>query len=265
MTTNPLKNPRLIPRRVAARVLLVLVALLPAALVVFFFTGIFNEKEDATGMAIGFVVSAAFTALFVFLFAREQTYRLFHGDNGLQVTALGLTGIKTTTLLYSEIEETLLHAVSSQHGGGLLGVLAVAAVEAATKPKDGGINEHTNTITVTVKGAGKTLRFGNGNKGVMAVYSAVLDAVTPRLVEATLRTVRGGGTAKFGQLSLDSKSVFFGKAAIAYADVKELVVDNGTVRVKKEGAWFSKTVPASGVPNLQTFLDAFQQLSGTRS
>lgn len=260
---SPLRNPRLVPRRVAARVLLVLLGLVPAAATVALFTEIFHASSDeVVGVAVGALVAAAFTGLFVFLFVREHTWRLEQGDNGVQLTSLGLTGHKTTTMLFAEIEQVFFHAVKNNSGGGLIGVLVVAAVDAATKPADGGINENTNTVTVTLKGAGKTLKFGNGNKGAVALFNDVEDAVSPRIAEAALRSARGGGRAVFGPLSMTTKSIFVNTTEVPFAEVKELSVADGTVRLKKEGAWFSKTVGVAQVPNLRAFLATFAALSG---
>ncbi|WP_105974418.1 DUF6585 family protein [Streptomyces geranii] len=84
------------------------------------------------------------------------------------------------------------------------------------------------------------------------MQEAVLRAQAPAVMDAVLE----GGTADFGALSVSRTGVTgTGKPVLPWADVQEIVVGGGSVRVIKSGAagpWCTARV--SGIANLQLFL-----------
>src|SRR6185295_2596299 len=184
-------------RTAAIRAALVLF-MIPAALGFLWVAYSAYEEHDAKSMALFAALGLGIAALCWVLFQREQGRIVRLYEDGIEQ----VLGTKTTELRWGQVTEIWVRAIKFQTGG-LIGLLATAAMDAAAKRQGKPFDGKGASITARIIGsAGEKVVITSNDKEVMKAFEIVSARVNPRLVEEALRRIRNGDTVAFGKLGL---------------------------------------------------------------
>ncbi|HEV7667398.1 MAG TPA: DUF6585 family protein [Thermoanaerobaculia bacterium] len=245
-------------RTPAIRAALVLF-LVPAALGCFWAAYTFYEDHDATPMALWAALALGVLALLWVLFQREHNRRLRLYEDGIEQ----VLGTKTTELRWDQVTEIWFRAMKVQ-AGGLVGLVASAAIEAAAKRKGKPFDGKGTNITVRVLGpSGEKVVMTSNDKEVMKAFEMVSARVNPRLVEEAMRRIRNGDTVRFGKLALSSRGIAQGaKDPVLFEEIETFTIEKGVLRLKKKGAWLGAiAVPILRIPNVFVLTELYIKLA----
>jgi hypothetical protein len=184
----------------------------------------------------------------VLVFVREQTHRTFIGDDGVVQRVLG----REVALRFDEVDAVYLN---KKRVGEELAARALAEAMDRLAPKDdGGFNERTTNVTVTVLGGGKRIVLTSNTKGVGAFYREVVSRTKPRLLEHARRVIAAGEAVSFGPIAVKRDRLVARGKVLPLGEVETVDVDEGVVRVMSRTGWFTPSAaPVSSVPNLEVF------------
>src|SRR5688572_25656609 len=127
---------RLVPRRISRRVVFIGFMALPLLLLF----GAVAEPSSALFFGIPALLIAAPLGLAI---AYEHTYRLWVSGEGVEVRALGLTGMKQTAMRFDEVERLFVTTVDPSQGGSSLVEAGAGLLDKLTRKEGSRLNELT--------------------------------------------------------------------------------------------------------------------------
>lgn len=136
--------------------------------------------------------------------------------------------------------------------------------QSITVTKMYGVVETGRRYIYTVQASdGRRMVFGNTYKNVEALGKAIQQAVTSRLMPRYFDAFNGGGTVKFGSLTLSKAGLSNGRETIPWNEVEQVTLNRGTITVRKAGKWLGWTSQtAAQTPNLFIFLTMIDRIVG---
>jgi hypothetical protein len=102
---------------------------------------------------------------------------------------------------------------------------------------------------------------------VEEIGKKIEQSVFPRMYEHSTSRYNAGEVLDFGPVVLSKAGMQVGKKSFPWADIQQVSIQRGILRVsKKGGGWFSGThAAASAIPNLQVLLRIIDQVVGIKT
>jgi hypothetical protein len=112
---------------------------------------------------------------------------------------------------------------------------------------------------------GETLKLTNSVGKVAQLGALIQNETFKRLMPRAIETYNGGGTLRYGRLSVNQAGISNGKETIPWVQVKGIQISNGFIVVKKEGKWLTwANVSVAQTPNFFIFLALVDRIVGVR-
>ena len=84
-----------------------------------------------------------------------------------------------------------------------------------------------------------------------------------RQLHKSIETLNGGGTVRFGRLSVSPEGIGCDGTVLPWSDVEKVEVQQGVISVRKQGKWFNwGKVSVPDVPNVFVFIALVDQIVG---
>lgn len=234
--------------------------LLPVVPLCFWLASIFwKEDHDASMTAILAAVGLVAGGVFWFFFERERSRAVRLYEDGVEQ----VLGGRTTELRWDQVTEIWFRAIKFQ-AGGLIGILASAAAEAAAKRKGKPFDGKGTSINVRLVGpGGEKIVMTSNDKEIVKAFETASARVNPRLLENVLRRVQNGDSVAFGKISISARGIALGaKDPIPFAEVEKFHIAGGVLRLKKRGSWLDAiAVPLAKIPNVFVLTEAYLRLA----
>ena len=197
------------------------------------------------------------------LFWREMTRAAAIYDVGVALKK----GATTTEIRWNEVAEVRLSAVQMRnyHGGGLVGLAAMAAVN-AMRGKGAGTLDSATQLSVVVKSrTGDVIKLNKADSGAAQAYQEICRRVNPRLIEEAAAQLASGAPLAFGPVAISGAGIAFNKKPpIPWKDVSVVAIENGAVVAKRDGKWLSLGSMMLGlVPNVYVLTEMTRRIAGS--
>lgn len=141
----------------------------------------------------------------------------------------------------------------------------VSSITAAiTRHYTNGIYTGTTHVYTLFNNQNEKVVINDSFKKVEELAGFIEDNIYPTLYERASQAYNSGQTLTFGPVAINKGGIMIGKKTYPWADVKQVSINNGFVKVsKKDGGWFSgASASAAVIPNLKIMLSIINQVIG---
>ena len=144
-------------------------------------------------------------------------------------------------------------------------VLSLTA--AVTRHYTNGVYTSTTHIYTLFNQRNERLVLSDMFKGVEQLAAAIEQAIFPLLYERASTQYNAGQMIVFGPMSVSKAGIQIGKKTYPWAEVEQVSIHQGVLRVsKKGGGWFSgASAMAASIPNLRVVLSIIDQVVGIKT
>jgi hypothetical protein len=143
----------------------------------------------------------------------------------------------------------------------------VSMTAAVTRHYTNGIYTGTTHVYTLFNRQNEKLILNDIYKKVDELAEAVGQNIFPRLYERAAQEYNEGKPLTFGPVTTSKAGIQVGKKVYPWTEVKEVSIQQGTLKVsKKEGGWFSgAAASAAAIPNLRVLLAIINQVVGLKT
>ncbi len=143
----------------------------------------------------------------------------------------------------------------------------VSMTSAITRHYTNGIYTGTTHIYTLYNRQSQRLVLSDSFGKVEELTKDIDQSIFPLLYGPAADQYNAGQTIVFGPVAISKAGIAIGKKTYPWADVKEVSIHQGILKVsRKEGGWFSGArASASTIPNLRVLLTIIQQVVGLKA
>jgi hypothetical protein len=138
---------------------------------------------------------------------------------------------------------------------------------AVTRHYTNGIYSGTTHVYTLVNKQNERLVINDAFTKVEELADAIEQSLFPLLYEPAAQQYNSGQLLVFGPAAISKAGIQIGKKTYPWADVKEVSIHQGILKVtRKDGGWFSgASASAAAIPNLRVLLTIINQVVGLKS